>query len=143
MLFGFRYLLHVRALILGSFITEKIPDPDTVARCRKRSLVVLMTNVIDEVHSEQISKYLASLARHHLPLGVMLRDLQMFDAVDMSQQSTSDLYRGAAAANLLNWRHQVIRDLEHNGVLVVDEFPERLTAPLINRYLDIKARHLL
>ena len=67
----------------------------------------------------------------------------MFDAVDMSQQSTSDLYRGAAAANLLNWRHQVIRDLEHNGVLVVDEFPERLTAPLINRYLDIKARHLL
>jgi hypothetical protein len=26
---------------------------------------------------------------------------------------------------------------------VLDVFPEDMTAPLVNRYLDIKARHLL
>jgi hypothetical protein len=29
------------------------------------------------------------------------------------------------------------------GVLALDVFPEEMTAPLINRYLEIKARHLL
>ena len=40
-------------------------------------------------------------------------------------------------------RGQVLRDLESRGVLSLDVFPEDMTAPLINRYLDIKARHLL
>ena len=37
----------------------------------------------------------------------------------------------------------MLSDLEHQGVLVLDVFPEDMTAPLVNRYLDIKARHLL
>jgi hypothetical protein len=37
----------------------------------------------------------------------------------------------------------VLADLQARGVLSVDTFPEDLTAPLINRYLDVKARHLL
>ena len=49
----------------------------------------------------------------------------------------------AAAADILNWRHQVLADLSAKGVLSLDVFPDQLTAPLVNRYLDIKARHLL
>jgi hypothetical protein len=37
----------------------------------------------------------------------------------------------------------VLTDLEHRGVLSLDVFPEDMTAPLVNQYLDIKARHLL
>jgi hypothetical protein len=37
----------------------------------------------------------------------------------------------------------VLTDLHAKGVLSLDVFPEDLTAPLVNRYLDIKARHLL
>ena len=44
------------------------------ARCRKRALVVLVTNVIDEVNSGQVERYLSSLSGRHLPLGVLLRD---------------------------------------------------------------------
>ncbi len=53
------------------------------------------------------------------------------------------LYRAAAAAEILTWRQQVLADLSAAGVLSLDLFPEELTAPLVNRYLDIKARHLL
>jgi hypothetical protein len=49
----------------------------------------------------------------------------------------------AAAAEILTWRHQVLTDLQHKGVLSLDVFPEDMTAPLVNRYLEIKARHLL
>lgn len=111
--------------------------------CKKRSLVVMITNVIDEVNSHQIQSYLGNVVGKHLPLGVLLRDHHLFDAADHDPKSEDELFRGAAAAEILSWRHQVLRDLEHTGVLSLDVFPEDMTAPLVNSYLNIKARHLL
>ncbi len=113
------------------------------AHCRKRALVILITNVIDEVNSHQIERYLGTLVGRHLPLGVVLRDHHLFDAADQHHPRDAQLYRAAAAAEILNWRHQVLTDLEHKGVRVLDVFPEDMTAPLVNQYLEIKARHLL
>ena len=113
------------------------------SRCRKRALVVLITNVIDEVNSAQIDRYLSSLTGKHLPLGVLLRDRQVFDAADTPDTSETATYHAAAAAEVLIWRHQVLSDLASKGVLTLDLFPEELTAPLVNSYLNIKARHLL
>ncbi len=113
------------------------------AHCRKRSLVVLMTNVIDEVNSQAVEQYLGNLVGRHLPLGVMLRDHQMFDPLENPQPHGDELFRAAAAAQIVSWRHQVITDLQHKGVLAIDTFPEDMTAPLVNQYLEIKARHML
>jgi uncharacterized protein (DUF58 family) len=114
------------------------------ARCRKRALVVLVTNVIDEVNSAQIERYLSSLSGRHLPLGVLLRDRQLFAAADVPPpQDAKTLYRAAAAAEILIWRQQVLSDLSKKGVLALDVYPEELTAPLVNSYLNIKARHML
>lgn len=111
--------------------------------CPKRALVVLISNVIDEVNSNQVQQYLSSMVGRHLPLGVLLRDHSLFDAADSPAAPGNTIYRAAAAAEILTWRHQVLTDLEHNGVLTIDTFPEDMTAPLVNRYLEIKARHLL
>lgn len=111
--------------------------------CRKRSLVVLITNVIDEVNANQIERYLTNLVGRHLPLGVLLRDRALFDAVDVEHPREDQLWPAAAAAEILTWRHQVLTDLQSKGVLSLDVFPEEMTAPLVNRYLEIKARHLL
>ena len=113
------------------------------AQCRKRSLLVLLTNVIDEVNSNQIQQYLRSLVGRHLPLAVLLRDHALFDAAEAAPMNDQALYRAAAAAEILTWRQQVLADLSATGVLSLDVFPEEMTAPLVNRYLDIKARHLL
>jgi uncharacterized protein (DUF58 family) len=111
--------------------------------CRKRSLVVLISNLIDEVNANQVGQYLRSFVGKHLPLGVLLRDRHLFEAADVSNPDDDALYRAAAAADILSWRQQVLADLEAKGVLSLDVFPEGLTAPLINSYLEIKARHLL
>jgi len=111
--------------------------------CRKRALVVLVTHVIDEVNARQVHQYLAAQMGRHLPLGIFLRDRQLFDAVAPEATTGSRLYRAAAAAHILSWRAQVIRDLQHTGVLCMDVFPEEMTAPLVNKYLELKARHLL
>ena len=111
--------------------------------CKRRSLVVLTTNVIDEVNAGAVVDYLGNINGQHLPLGVMLRDRAMFDAADKPEGGEFQMYRAAAAADILLWRDQVLNDLRHRGVLVVDAFPDELTAPLVNEYLEIKAKHLL
>lgn len=114
------------------------------SHCRKRSLVVLMTNVIDEINSHQIRQYLGSISGRHLPLGVLLRDREIFRTIDeVTPEQDESIYQGAAAVDVLSRRQQVITDLQHQGVLILDVFPEQLTSGLVNQYLEIKARHLL
>lgn len=113
--------------------------------CLKRSLVVLITNVIDEINSGQIYEYMTAIGKRHLPMAVLLRDHAMFDVVEEYLERPNDtmFFPAAVAANIANWRHQVLKDLQHQGVLAIDTYPEQLTANLINRYLEIKAKHLL
>ena len=112
-------------------------------RCKRRSLVALTTNVIDEVNAAAVVDHLSHLSGRHLPLGVLLRDREMFEAADSPSEEPFAMYRAAAAADILLWRDQVLSDLQHRGVLVLDAFPDELTAPLVNQYLDVKAKHLL
>ncbi len=62
---------------------------------------------------------------------------------DQAPDSGPGLYKGAAAASLLGWRDRTLVGLRRKGVLTLDVFPDEMTAPLINQYLQIKARHLL
>ena len=112
-------------------------------RCRKRSLVVVLTNLFDEVSGQIVGEYLGNLPGRHLPLGVFLRDHDLFALADTASDHGPGLYQGAAAADLLNWRERVLAGLRSRGVLTLDAFPDELTGELVNRYLEIKARHLL
>ncbi len=61
------------------------------------------------------------------------------------EDATADelFYRASAAAEILNWRRRTLRRLEARGALTLDVFPEDAAAPLINKYLEVKARRLL
>lgn len=111
--------------------------------CRRRSLVVLVTNVIDDVNANQIQNYMKNLIGCHLPLLVLLRDHRIFEVADNPAPDPSVLFRSAAACHLLTWRDEIIRKMSSGGSLALDVFPEEMTSPLVNQYLDIKARHLL
>ncbi|MDR3635021.1 MAG: DUF58 domain-containing protein [Isosphaeraceae bacterium] len=112
-------------------------------RCRKRSLVVLMTNLFDDVNAQIVADHLSNTVGRHLPLGVFVRDHDIFNLADHAPSEGLGLYQGAAAAALLNWREKSLAGLRRRGVLTLDVFPDDLTVPLINQYLQIKARHLL
>lgn len=112
-------------------------------RCRKRSLVVLLTNLFDDVNAQIVADHLGNVVGRHLPLGVFLRDRAIFALADEAPAQGPGLYQGAAAAALLTWRERALGSIRRRGVLTLDVFPDELTAPLINQYLQIKARHLL
>jgi hypothetical protein len=63
--------------------------------------VVLMTNVFDDVNARIVGDHLANVVGRHLPLGVFVRDHDIFALADSAPEQGPDLYRGAAAASLL------------------------------------------
>ena len=141
-------LLHASYDQQAAFVESRYDEAFLYLRthCLKRSLVVLMTNVIDEINSFQVQQYLTAMAGRHLPLGVLLKDRDLYRHVDDIQLETAHpdrIHQAAAATDVIGWRQSVIRDLQHGGALTLDVFPEQLTSGLVNQYLDIKARHLL
>jgi uncharacterized protein (DUF58 family) len=138
-------LLHASFDLRPRFVESRYDEAFMYLRthCLKRSLIVLVTNVIDEINSHQIHQYLGSLVTRHLPLGVLLRDHQMFGAIEDYEDHPETLFEAAAAAKIVIWRQQVISDLHHRGVMALDVYPEKLTSQLVNQYLEIKAKHLL
>ncbi len=109
-------------------------------RVRKRSLVVLFTQLVDDVAAAELLRLMRGLLPRHLPLMVLLRDV---DVDALVERGEVDPYVRAAAAELSSFRDKLVRDLTRQGALVLDVAPSQLTPQLINRYLEIKARHLL
>ncbi len=75
-------------------------------------MVVLVTNVVDDVSANQVTSYLSNLSGRHLPVLALMRDHRMFDAADNPSIDETVMYRSAAAAQILSWRHDVLRRLQ-------------------------------
>jgi len=112
-------------------------------RYRKRSLVVLLTYAIDELHLAAISRHVRELKSPHLVLGAFLKNVPLESRVRQMPTSDVDAFQIAAAAEIVHAQSLQIAELQHSGLLVLDATPEQLSADLISRYLDVKARHLL
>jgi uncharacterized protein (DUF58 family) len=140
-----------RRLIQASYaLYPRLVEPDydgvfgqIALRVRKRSLVILFTQVVDEVAAQTIVRRTRALVRRHLPLIVVFRDTDVEKLLEPGAGNALELYTRGAAAEVLRFRAGVIRDLKRAGALVLDVAAPQLTGALINRYLEIKARQLL
>ena len=112
-------------------------------RVRQRSLIVLITNVMDQSTYELIAPHVRALQRYHLPLVLLMRDRELFGKADRPPATVTDFYQVAAAAEIATWRERLSLQLQQLGGIVLDTIPDRATSSLINRYLKVKAEKLL
>lgn len=110
---------------------------------KARSLVILFTNVLDPRSAKELASAVRSLLPRHLPLCVLMRDLDLEALAVEPVRREEDLYVRAAAAESLSWRDGLIRQLRNAGVMVLDAKPGDVTPELVKSYLEIKARRLL
>ncbi len=114
------------------------------SRYRRRSLIVLFTNVIDPRASRSVIAHIAASRTRHLPLVVALQNPQLMSAaVPRVAEKVAALYEHAAAEELIQARLEALLQMRRAGVEVVDAPPHVMTAALVNRYLEIKARGAL
>jgi uncharacterized protein (DUF58 family) len=114
------------------------------ARHRKRSLIVLFTDVIDPRASRALIAHTIRSTARHLPLVVALQNDELVAAaVPHPQDDDRSMFENAAAEELLLEREEALARMRQAGVSVLDVSPRMMTTAVINRYLAIKARALL
>ena len=110
---------------------------------RKRALVVLFTNVVDQETSGLVSGYLTGAAHRHVPLLVAVSDRETREKADRPARTEEEAFEKAAACRLLAQRDKTLADLKKRGVYVIDAPAGQVPIMLANRYLDLKARQIL
>jgi uncharacterized protein (DUF58 family) len=113
------------------------------ARWRRRSLVVAFTDVWDADSSRLTISELASLQPLHLVAAVMLLDTKLLRTSAQSVVTSASAYEKTVAMQVLDDRRKALATLSQRGVLVVDSPAEKLSADLVNRYLEVKERQML
>jgi len=112
-------------------------------RQTRRALVVLITDVIDEIASAELLATMTRLAPRHLPFCVTLRDPQVDVKAHRITTTVPDAYARAVALDLLAQRQLALAKLKQKGVLILDAPADRLSEELVDRYLQLKARNQL
>ena len=109
----------------------------------RRALVVIITDIIDDIASAELLTALGRLTPRYLPFCVTLRDPQ----VDVrARELTADIpgaYTQAVALDLLRQRELAFANLKRKGVLVLDAPATQISDRLVDRYIQIKSRNQL
>jgi uncharacterized protein (DUF58 family) len=122
--------------------TLAMPDYEAAARdvmknLRRRSLVILLTNLRDE-DDETLLPALKLLRTRHLVVLASLREAIISRALCARVDSFDRAVTHAAAAEYLAGRERAFRRIGAAGAVCLDVEPERLAISLVNRYLELK-----
>jgi len=109
-----------------------------IGRHPKRALTMVFTDLLDGVVSRDYLDAAALLKRFHLPLTLAVADVPLQDLAAQKPENAEKLHDILVARDLLSGRAEMLRNLERQGVLVLDTVPERLTIDAVNRYLGLK-----
>jgi uncharacterized protein (DUF58 family) len=110
---------------------------------RRRSLLVIFTDVIDSAASSALVAHLGRAAERHLPIAVAIRNPDLEAAATLTASDEATVYRRTAAEELLQARAAALTSMQRSGVLVADTRPQDAVPSVVNRYLDVKRRGLL
>jgi uncharacterized protein (DUF58 family) len=109
-----------------------------LARTRRRSLLVLFTELTEETAMESLFEALPVLLARHLLIVGSVTDPETLSLRDTDPTSSDDVYLAAAAAESLAARDRAAARLRGAGATVEDREPARLTGAVADRYLRFK-----
>jgi uncharacterized protein (DUF58 family) len=109
----------------------------------RRALVVIITDIIDDIASAELLTALGRLTPRYLPFCVTLRDPQVDLRAGELAADIPGAYAQAVALDFLQQRELAFANLKRRGVLVLDAPANQVSDRLVDRYLQIKARNQL
>src|SRR5687767_13242382 len=113
------------------------------ANSKRRSLVVLLTDLVDEQGSKELLTSLRLLRPRHLPLVVTIADRDLRAVVSEPPANTKDLFNQSVAEEIIHLRESALRLVESQGGLALDVTAAALAPALLEKYLQVKERGLL
>ncbi|MDO8389390.1 MAG: DUF58 domain-containing protein [Actinomycetota bacterium] len=110
------------------------------ARFRRRSLFVVITDLVEAVVEQALLPALPTLTKRHLVVVAAVQDPAVQQWAQGGEHTwPSEAFREAAAVSHLYQRSRAVARLRAAGATVVDAAPGRLAIELVDTYLEIKA----
>ena len=113
------------------------------ANSKRRSLVILVTDLVDEEGSKELLTSLRLLRPRHLPLVVTIADRDLRAVVSNAPENSRDLFTQSVAEEIMYLRETALRLVESQGGLALDVTAAALAPAILEKYLQVKERGLL
>ncbi|HEY3102042.1 MAG TPA: DUF58 domain-containing protein [Pyrinomonadaceae bacterium] len=113
------------------------------ANSQRRSLVVVLTDLVDEEGSSELLSSLKLLRPRHLPLVVTIADRDLKSVVREAPETETELFTQSVAEEIMYQREAALRLVESQGGLALDVTAAALVPRLLETYLRVKERGLL
>ncbi|HEV7475296.1 MAG TPA: DUF58 domain-containing protein [Pyrinomonadaceae bacterium] len=113
------------------------------ANSKRRSLVILLTDLVDEEGSKELITSLRLLRPRHLPLVVTIADRDLRAVVSTAPENARDLFTQSVAEEIIHLREAALRLVESQGGLALDVTAAALAPAILEKYLQVKERGLL
>lgn len=113
------------------------------ANSKRRSLVVVLTDLVDEEGSRDLLTSLRLLRPRHLPLVVTIGDRDLKALVREAPENERELFTQSVAEEIMYLREAALRLVESQGGLALDVTAAALAPALLEKYLQVKERGLL
>jgi uncharacterized protein (DUF58 family) len=110
---------------------------------KKRSFVVILTDLVDKESSKELITSLKLLRPRHLPLVVTIGDRDLNATVSEKPAEIKDVFTQSAAEEIIHQRESALRLVETMGGLALDVTTNSLAPRLLETYLKVKERGLL
>lgn len=109
----------------------------------RRSLILWITDLAETALRPEVIDGASLLLRRHLLLFVAMSQSDVGELADARPESTSEMYRSAAAQELVQRRELLLARLRQQGALTLETTPETTMSAVLNRYLKVKEQGLL
>ncbi len=110
---------------------------------KKRSFVVILTDLVDKDSSKDLINSLKLLRPRHLPLVVTIGDRDLNAAVSQTPKDIREVFTQSAAQEIIHQRESALKLVESLGGLALDVTAQTLAPRLLESYLRVKERGLL
>jgi uncharacterized protein (DUF58 family) len=111
----------------------------TVARFRRRALLVVLTDLVEQAALATLEPALPLLSSRHRVVVAAVRDPAVLGWASGAPADADAAYRAAAAVDALDERRRTAARLRGLGATVLDAEPGELGPRLCDLYLDVKA----
>lgn len=113
------------------------------ANSKRRALVILLTDLVDEEGSKELLTSLHLLRPRHLPLVVTIGDRDLKAVVREKPSTVRGVFTQSVAEEIIHHREAALRLVESIGGLALDVTAAALAPALLETYLRVKERGLL
>jgi uncharacterized protein (DUF58 family) len=104
----------------------------------RRSLVLTITDVLDEASAQALTGPLEQLGRSHVPVLVLLRDPALDAAIAAPVEAADDAWRRAAAELVARDRAGAVALVRSTGVPVLDLSVGAVAHRLVGAYTEVR-----